>query len=79
MKNTQRNQRTRGKQHRRDEVIENGNRNNKENTKRDNLGCGKQKKKRKKKGKKKSGVTDASISNRLQEIEERISGAEDNM
>ena len=29
--------------------------------------------------KKKSGVTDASISNRLQEIEERISGAEDNM
>ena len=28
--------------------------------------------------KKKSGVTDASISNRLQEMEERISGAEDN-
>ena len=29
--------------------------------------------------KKKSGITEASISNRLQEMEERISGAEDNI
>ena len=29
--------------------------------------------------KKKSGVTDASISNRLQEMEEKISGATDNI
>ena len=50
----------------------NGSRNNEENPKGDNCGD------RNHRGKK-SGTIDASISNRIQDMEERISGAEDSI
>jgi hypothetical protein len=50
-------------------MSKHGNRNNKEITKGDNPGV--------RNLRKRSGLIDASITNRIQEIEERISGAED--
>jgi hypothetical protein len=52
----------------------NGSRNNEENPKGDNS-----EDKKKKKKKKKSGTIDVNISNKIQEMEERISGAEDSI